>query len=226
MSKDNRKYYEAYEERYKTAHAHGVSWETNVKTPIVLETLEKYQIQPEDHLLEIGCGEGRDARVLRERGYHLLATDISREAIAYCQKQMPQDAHHFRVLDCLCDELDEKFDFIYAVAVIHMLVLDEDRQKFYRFVRNHLQQNGIALICTMGDGTMERRSDVSQAFTLQQRNHPSGQMTVAGTSCAMVSWETFEREIACSGLLCVEKGMTSALPNFDRLMYVVVKKSE
>lgn len=222
MENENRKYYEAYEERYKTAHAQGVSWETDIRTPIVMEMLEKYHIQRTQPILEIGCGEGRDARALLNAGYDLLATDISKEAIAYCQKQAPQFASHFRVLDCLSDELEEKFAFIYGVAVVHMLVLDEDRRKFYRFLRDHLQEKGMALICTMGDGEMETRSDITQAFTPLERNHPSGKMTVAGTSCRMVSWDTFEKEIASSGLTLVEKGMTSALPSFDRLMYAVV----
>lgn len=224
MRKENRKYYEAYEERYKTAHAAGVSWADNVSTPIVADTLKKHQIRQQCRLLEIGCGEGRDSKAVLNGGYDLVATDISKEAIAYCQRQMPQYARHFRVLDCLSDALDEEFDFIYAVAVIHMLVLDEDRHGFYRFIRNHLKENGIALICTMGDGELETQSDITQAFTPQERNHVSGKMMVAGTSCRMVSWDTFEKEIAHSSLTLVEKGMTSALPNFSCLMYAVVKR--
>lgn len=222
--KESRKYYEAYEERYKTAHAHGVSWENDISTPIVAETLEKYQIKRSSRLLEIGCGEGRDARVVLNRGYDLTATDVSKEAIAYCQKRTPQYKEHFRVMDCLTDEMNEKYDFIYAIAVIHMLVLDEDREKFYRFIRNHLQKDGVALICTMGDGMVERQSDIRTAFTLQEREHGSGKMMVAGTSCRMVSWDTFEIELAHSGLTLVEKGVTSAMPSFDCLMYSVVER--
>ena len=49
-----KKYYEAYEDRYKTAHEKGVSWSSSQCTPIVLE-----------------------------KGYRLLATDISPEAVDY-----------------------------------------------------------------------------------------------------------------------------------------------
>lgn len=222
VEKESRKYYEAYEERYKTAHARGVSWENDIGTPIVTETLEKYRIAQDSRLLEIGCGEGRDARVVLNGGYDLTATDVSKEAIAYCQKRMPECEKRFRVLDCLSGELDERYDFIYAVAVVHMLVLDEDRERFYRFIRSHLQEGGIVLICTMGDGEMERQSDIGTAFTLQERNHESGKMMVAGTSCRMVSWATFEKELANSGLTLIEKGMTSAAPSFNSLMYAVV----
>lgn len=221
--KENKKYYEAYEERYKTAHAHGVSWACDVSTPIVMEVLEKYNITQTQRLLEIGCGEGRDSRCILEHGFQLTATDISQEAIAYCKKRMPQYAHHFRVLDCLSDRPEGKYDFIFAVAVIHMLVPDEDRDGFYQFIHDCLAAGGVSLICTMGDGEIERQSDINTAFTLQERNHESGKMIVAGTSCRMVSFRTFENELARNGLTIIEKGITDSLPNFNSLMYAVVK---
>ena len=110
MKKDNRKYYAAYEERYKTAHANGVSWSSDVNTPIVMEVIDRYKIRREHKLLEIGCGEGRDSRTVLDHGFPLMPTDISEEAIAYCRRQMPRYEKHFRVLDCLSARLDEMFD--------------------------------------------------------------------------------------------------------------------
>lgn len=224
MRSANRKYYAAYEERYKAAHAQGVSWAGNKNTPIVMEIIKKYNIHTEHDLLEVGCGEGRDSKTVLENGYHLMATDLSNEAIAYCKRIMPHFQEHFGVLDCLSDELDELFDFIYGIAVIHMLVLNEDRDKFYQFIHDHLKPDGLALICTMGDGEFEMQSDISRAFELQERNHESGKMMVAGTSCRIVSFKTFDDELSRNGLEVVEKGITSALPDFDSLMFAVVKK--
>lgn len=223
MGTDDRKYYTAYEERYKTAHAQGVSWASSVSTPIVMEVIDKYGISHSQRLLEIGCGEGRDSRTVLEHGFQLTATDISGEAIAYCKEKMPEYENQFSVLDCLSDELDEKFDFLFAIAVVHMLVPDEDRDGFYGFIRSHLTADGIALICTMGDGEVERQSDIRSAFTLQERDHESGKMMVAGTSCRMVSWNTFEKELSRNGFTILEKGMTSSLPDFNSLMYAVVR---
>ena len=220
----SRKYYEAYEDRYKAIHARGGSWSSDKCTPIVLDMLNKH-IQSNNPILEIGCGEGRDARAVLDQGMDLLATDISLEAIRYCQSTMPQYKEHFQVLDCLSDTLDKAFDFIYAVAVIHMLVLDCDRDLFYQFIRAHLTTDGVALICTMGDGNVEMQSDITQAFTPQQRNHESGKILVAGTSCRMVSFDTFKAELQRNGLHLLESGITSSLPDFNRLMYAVVKKS-
>ena len=216
-----RKYYEAYEDRYCQAHGAGLQWFDDNHTPVVLETLEKYGGQ---ELLEIGCGEGRDAKAVLDKGYPLLATDISAEAIRYCQQKMPKYASRFATLDCLSEELDRTFDFIYAVAVVHMLVLDADRDGFYQFIRKHLSTDGVALICAMGDGETEMQSDISKAFSLQERSHGTGKIRVAGTSCRMVSFETFEEEMRRNHLRILEQGITAALPDFNSLMYAVVMK--
>lgn len=223
MQKENRKYYEAYEDRYKTAHEKGFSWAQMKNTPIVMDIISRYHLHPEHSLLEIGCGEGRDSSTVLENGFNLMATDISPEAINYCKKKIPDFESKFMVLDCLSSDLDMKFDFIYSIAVIHMLVLDEDRNGFYQFIHSHLKSDGIALICSMGDGKYEMQSDISNAFEIQEREHESGKMMVAGTSCRMVSFSTFENELLRNGLKIIEKGITSAMPNFNSLMYAVVQ---
>ena len=222
-----RKYYEAYEERYKTIHAKGFSWAGDAPTPIVLDVIRRYGISKDARIMEIGCGEGRDASAVLENGYDLLATDISREAISYCRARMPQYKDRFQVLDCLVADLDctKTYDMIYAVAVIHMLVEDVDRDRFYAFIRSHLSENGIGLICSMGDGESEFMTDPSEAFELKERNHPSGKVLVAATSCRIVNNITFEKEIARNGLVIEEKGITTAFPDFDKLMYAVVRKA-
>ena len=219
-----RKYYEAYEDRYLTAHGKGVSWSSDRSTPIVIDTIRKYKLNSDSKLLEIGCGEGRDSAIVLDSGFDLLATDISPEAIRYCKGKYPKYADKFEVLDCLSGEADDKFDFIYAVAVVHMLVLDEDRDGFYRFIHRQLADNGYALICSMGDGEFEMQSDVKEAFDIQERNHETGKMLVAATSCRMVSFRIFEDEIIRNNLEIVEKGITSSLPDFNNLMYAVVKR--
>ena len=219
------KYYEAYNERYKTIHDKGYSWSSDVSTPIVLETIFKYHLSQKDKMLEIGCGEGRDAYPLLKNGYDLLATDVSDEAIRYCQEKYPKYAKNFAKLDCLSEKCDKKYRFIYAVAVVHMLVLDDDRNKFYSFIRDHLEDDGFALVCSMGDGVTEMKTNVEKAFDIVERNHDVvGSVMVASTSCRMVSFETFEKEIKQANLKVVEKGITSSLPDFDKLMYVVITK--
>lgn len=220
-------YYEAYDDRYRQVHGEDLQWFSDAPSAIVGQVLKLYGFSADASVLELGCGEGRDARFLLQNGFQLTATDISPEAIRYCRINNPQFAEHFQILDCVTGKLDTKFDFIYAVAVVHMLVEDVHRAGFYTFFREHLAENGIGLICTMGDGSMERKSDISTAFDLQQRTHPiSGKsLFLAGTSCRMVAWDTFLREITENGLTPVEHGLTALEPDFPLMMYAIVKKS-
>ena len=221
-----RKYYEAYDDRYRQIHSQNLKWFDESPSAIVLETIHGFGITKENKLLELGCGEGRDAFLLLQAGFRLLATDISPEAIRFCREKHPEYKENFAVLDCVAGKCGQQFDFIYAVAVVHMLVDDGDRNAFYTFICDHLTANGIALICTMCDGVMERSSDTQTAFDLQERIHEqSGKVVqIAGTSCRMVSFPTFEAELQRNGLRIVEKGLTEAMPDFNSLLYAVVTR--
>ena len=223
----DRKYYKAYDDRYRQVHGENLQWFANEPSPIVQDVMCRFSISGKDKVLEIGCGEGRDGGFLMSRGYDVVATDVSPTAIAYARKWFPDFGDRFKVLDCLEDKLDEKFDFIYAVAVIHMLVPQEDRNGFYSFLREHLKDGGLALIGTMGNGQLERQSDVSTAFEVQERVHEQSgkKVNVAGTSCRIVSWDYFFDEIRDNNLTVVESGMTAVEPDFPQMMYAVVKKS-
>lgn len=220
-----RKYYEAYDDRYRQIHAEGLQWFYDEPTPIVLETIKNFGLTQNSKILELGCGEGRDACVLLGRGYDLLATDISPAAIAFAGKKWPEFAQSFAVLDCISGEIPGKFDFIYAVALVHMLVEDAHRDAFYRFIREHLTPNGIALICTMGDGENERHTDIRTAFDLQNRTHEQTgkEVKVASTSCRMVSFDTLHKELQRNGLQILKEGVTASPPDFPVLMYSIVK---
>lgn len=224
---DARQYYEAYDDRYRQVHEHDLQWFSDAPSAIVGQVMERFGISTDESILELGCGEGRDAVFLLKNGFRVTATDISTEVIRYCRAQNPQFADCFQVLDCVAGEMEEQFDFIYAVALVHMLVEDAHRAGFYRFLRDHLQEGGIGLICTMGDGTLERKSDISTAFDLHERTHDASgkNLQLAGTSCRTVSWETFLREMDENGLQTLEHGLTAVEPDFPVMMYAVVKKS-
>lgn len=219
------KYYAAYDDRYRQIHAQDLQWFHSAPSPIVAETIREFALSPQHKMLEIGCGEGRDAYPLLDQGFDLLATDVSPEAITYCRKNMPDKADHFQIFDCITGELAQTFDFIFAIAVVHMLVPDDDRAAFYRFVRSHLSPNGIALIGTMGDGITERRTDIRTAFQLQTRTHQQSgkEVQIAATSCRMVTFPTFENELRQNGLTIVKQGNTAIEPDFPQMMFAIVR---
>ena len=221
-----RKYYEAYDDRYRQVHEENLCWFDEKPSEIVLETMEKFTVPIDGKILEVGCGEGRDARFLLNRGYDLLATDVSQEAVDFCRRKDPVYAACYDRLDCVNDVRKDRFDFIYGVSVIHMLVLQEDRDRFYGFFRDHLTDGGIGLICSMGDGTMECSSDISNAFHTQERIHEQSgkKLQLASTSYRAVSFDTFREEIQKNGLEILETGLTDILPDYWKIMYAVVKR--
>ena len=226
-----RKYYEAYDDRYRQVHEKGLEWFSEDASRIVAETMGKYGIVKNSCILELGCGEGRDAKALFEQGYDLIATDVSPEAIRHCKEKLPQFAERFHVLDAVAGQAEERYDFVYAIAVMHMLVEDADRLAFLRFVRDSLCDEGMALLCMLGDGEAERSSDIATAFDTQERQHGATgrSVCIAGTSCRIVSFATLLDELAASGLEVAEHGFTTveeyAIPGvFPQMMYAVVKR--
>ena len=65
------------------------------------------------HILDIGCGSGRDSRIFLDRGFKVAATDASKEIAAITSKFLGQD-----VLVQNAQELSdkEKYDGIWACA--------------------------------------------------------------------------------------------------------------
>ena len=219
-------YYEAYDKRYKQVHDKGLAWSPSNNTKIVEEVINKYHLEKEN-MLEIGCGEGRDAKYLLDKGYDVFATDISKEAIDYCIKNDPNHKDNYQVLDVLNDNSsNDKYGFIYSIACLHMLVLDEDRNKYYKYIHNHLKDDGYALILTMGDGIDESSSDISKAFDDVQRIHQESnqEISVATTSCRIVNFDTLLKEVEDNNFNSIKYGITEIENHFDIIMYILIKK--
>ena len=222
-----KKYYEAYDKRYKQVHKKNLSWSSNNRTKIIEDIINKYNITKDSKILEIGCGEGRDARYLLNKNYNLLATDISKEAIKYCRIQDKNNHNNYQVLDVLNpNNFNNKYNFIYSIACIHMLVLDIDRNNYYKFIYNHLEDNGVALILSMGDGIKESKSNINDSFidTIRIHEETKEKLNIATTSCRIVNFKTIKKEVLDNNFNIIEKGITSIIPDFPEIMYIVIKK--
>ncbi|MCH5200536.1 MAG: class I SAM-dependent methyltransferase [Oscillospiraceae bacterium] len=220
------KYYEAYEKRYRQVHEQSLSWSSDKNSPIVADTLKKYVKADKPRILDVGCGEGRDCLYLMKQGYDVQAIDISEEAIRYCRQRAGAEyENRFRVLDVCRSELEGRFDFIYSVATLHMLVLQQDRERYLSFIKNHLSEGGYALILSMGDGVMESESNINEAFEDKTRVHQETgkELSIASTSCKMVSFDTLRKELHGAGFSAEEDGLTEAPPDFPVIMYAVVR---
>ena len=78
----------------------------------------------------------------------------------------------------------------------------------------------------MGDGSFERETDIHTAFEIQNRIHEQTgkHVQIASTSCRIVSFQTFDDELARNDLTIIKQGITTVEPDFPQMMYAVVKK--
>lgn len=220
-------YYKAYDKRYRQTYENNSLWEIPEGTKEVIDTLKKYKITKNSNILELGCGEGRDAIYLLDNGYKVLGVDYSFAVIDKCNELTNYKyVNNFKQLDLIENSLNEKFDFIYSVAVIHMFVLDEHRNKFYNFIYDHLKDNGIALIISMGDGVLEINSDLEKAFDVTKRVNinTNKEIMVASTSCRVKKIDEMKKEIQLNNLEILEEKIIDDVPSFNKCMLFIVKK--
>ncbi len=226
-----KKYYLAYEERYKKVHEEGLLWFSQNPTPELLEWVKHNNIPESEEICEIGCGEGRDSIYLASMGYAITAIDASPSTIEKC-KQLSNakgievnwivgDATELKV------ELNQRFKWAYSIGTLHMLVEAEDRQQLIKQMLNLLLPGGKALILTMGDGKNERQTDTSTAFDLQERNHMETGRTllVAGTSYRGVSWEFHTKELIDAGFSILMQ-LDTENDEYGKCMTVYLERGE
>ncbi len=202
-------------------------WSSKSPTPDVFETIKKYNIPVSASILDLGCGEGRDSIFLLDNGYNVLAVDYSDTVIEKCRKLIQNKYNSkFRQFDIMSDVMDEKFDFIYSIAVIHMFVSEKHRNKFYSFIYDHLKDDGAALIVSMGDGKKVYESDIKNSFNDVERVvlNKDEKINIAATSCRIVDWDGFESELLNNNLIIKEKWVSENIPEFNSMMCVVVSR--
>jgi len=225
-----KEYYKAYDDRYKTYHTEeGIAWAGDRPSFLLKEIFEKHIKDKQNaEILEIGCGEGQNAIYLMKNGYNISATDVSEQAIVWCKKEAERNnlnTNNFFVLDALDNNLTNKYDLIYTISTLHMLVLDEDRTNFLKFIYEHLKDDGVAIISIMGDGINERNNtDITKSFEKVERNINGKTVQVASTSCRIVNWETFFNELQTANLKVINNFTTTEISGFNSSMIVEVRK--
>ncbi len=104
-------------------------------------------------ILEIGSGNGRDARFLsREKGIHVIANDISEEAIHQLKAAADRDGTSTKISSINCDVRDifnemspiVKLDAFYARSALHLS--DSQLGEFMQKLNSFLKKDGYIFI--------------------------------------------------------------------------------
>jgi SAM-dependent methyltransferase len=72
-------------------------------------------LSPGDRVLDVGCGPGRHARALGERGIRVLGVDISQRFVDLASQGAP-DGVEFRRVDARALPFDEEFDAVISLC--------------------------------------------------------------------------------------------------------------
>jgi bifunctional enzyme CysN/CysC len=99
------------------------------KNPSSFARLVAAHVSSPGRVLEVGCGNGRDASFLASLGFEVVAIDISEEAIEACLADFGADGLSFLAADVDHLPAEERlFDIVYSRFTLHaMTSLEEDR---------------------------------------------------------------------------------------------------
>jgi 2-polyprenyl-6-hydroxyphenyl methylase/3-demethylubiquinone-9 3-methyltransferase len=108
-------------------------------------------VQPGEHVLDVGCGEGRFAAELMLAGAEVVAVDVAEEPLRRARIQHPQ--LEVRLVDCAAwSELpDAAFDVVWAGEVIEHVL---DTAAWLSELRRVLRSGGVLLLSTPAHGRL------------------------------------------------------------------------
>lgn len=95
-------------------------------------------------VLDIGCGEGKDAVYMAKQGYTVYAFDITKSGINKTLRMAKENDVEINafIADINDFNIDEKFDIIYSTGTIQYL--DNDKiDEFFKKVQSMTKPNGI-----------------------------------------------------------------------------------
>ncbi len=139
----------------KTLNYYNTEAKTYFTTTSQIDFKEKHQfllkyLKPHDHILDLGCGSGRDSLAFLQAGYHVTATDGSKELCELASQNIsqPVKCQLFQDLDDV-----EQFDAIWACASLLHLSGEELKNVLVK-VERALKKEGY-LYVSFKHGTFE-----------------------------------------------------------------------
>lgn len=143
---DTLKYYDDNIESYKEQWLNDFTKNYNFEIPDIFLSY----LSNNSHILDLGCGTGRDSKYFVDKGYEVTSIDGSKEMCNIAQSLLKKEVEQINFLDI---NYKEEFDGVFACA--SLLHLDnEDLIVVLNKISRALKQNGILYTCfKYGDST-------------------------------------------------------------------------
>ena len=113
-------------------------------------------------ILEVGCGNGRDAKFLASQGHLVTGLDRSSEAIELCKKLYSAESleFFFGTITNIAKINKKKYDLIYSRFVIHAMSLNEEI-KTLNMSHKLLNKDGQFFVeCRSINDPLSRKGDI------------------------------------------------------------------
>lgn len=145
------------------------------ETDYICGLLEKFAPGAKS-ILDLGCGTGRHAVSLAERGFDVFGVDLSKKMIAKAGERKTQLSSqvsqkvNFEVADIRKLNVGKNFDVI--VSLFHVLsyqTTDEDLQATFEVVAEHLEPEGIFIFdFWYGPAVLAEQPEVREKIIIEQ----------------------------------------------------------
>ena len=111
----------------------------------LLDQILKGRITPSMHILDVGCGSGRNSKYLLNQGFNLIGIDVSSEKIINLQHTFGSDPFQVGTIENL-NFSDKSFQYIICNAVLHFADNTEVFYKMFSELFRVLDSNGTLFI--------------------------------------------------------------------------------
>ena len=132
----------------------------SVASPFAISVNKKIPVGSK--ILEIGCGNGRDASFLAGEGHQIVALDPSESAIQSCRTRDVGDLINYQqgTLPDIVNTLDSDFEVAYSRFVIHAMPLSEEIRTLVAAAKVLLPGGIIFIECRSINDQMARQGEV------------------------------------------------------------------
>lgn len=125
--------------------------------------------QPEETILDLGCGSGELTERIAQAGATVVGLDASPEMVALARRQFPE--LEFRVADATTFDFREQFDAVFSNAALHWM---PEATAVVQRVYQHLRPGG-RFVAELGGRGNVAQIVAATLHQLRQHGHPRPQ---------------------------------------------------
>jgi len=133
---------------------------------ILLDSIP-FQKQNSVRVLDIGCGTGTLARIIKDRFpfSHITCVDFAENMIEIAKSKLNEfkEDIEFYVGDFNKYETTKKYDVIVSCFALHHIASDEEKIQTYRNIFNNLNENGVFLVADIVLGSNDHINDLNSS---------------------------------------------------------------